>query len=335
MRWALSLLLALAPAACAGDDGTRTYEFGPYVVAPGEELFRDCVQITLHNTEALHVNTVELTTGPGFHHSTWMFMPERLFPGEDGRFPCSDRDYSEPAAAVVGGVLFAQSTQAAHEVQAFPPGVAVKVPPRSKLIANIHVLNATDVPLSARPSLKLDLLPPAEVTTLLSGVAFQNQSIALPANRPSRFTLECDLAARHRDLLGTEPDFRIYYALAHYHDLGTGLVLEAVRPDGTASTVFATEPRVGDLFGGPITPLFDMTGHAKLRFSCDFYNPRADVVRWGAGDQEMCLYLAFTDSPYAWGGGVNAPEAPQNEVVVGGALHYSNPCAVFATSTAR
>jgi len=332
MRTLALPLLALSWTACAGDDGIRTYEFGPYHVAPSQEIFRDCVQITLHNTEPFHVSSVELTTGPGFHHSTWMFVPEHVFPGGDGTFPCSDRQYSEPAAAVLGGVLFAQSTQAPHEVQAFPPGVAIKVPPRSKLIANVHILNATDVPLSLRPNIKLALIPPAEVTTLLAGVAFQNQALALPANRASRFTLECDLAGRHRALLGTDPDFRIYYTLAHYHDLGTGLTVEAVRPDGTATTVVATETRVGDLFGGPLEPLFDMTGYAKLRFSCDFYNPRADVVRWGAGDQEMCLYLAFTDSPYAWGGGVNTPEEPQNETQVGNALHYSNSCAVFATS---
>ena len=335
MRTMAPSLLALWLMACAGDDGIRTYEFGPYTVAPSQEIFRDCVQITLHNTEPLHVNSVELTTGPGFHHSTWMFVPEHLFPGADGMFPCSDRDYSEPAAAVIGGVLFAQSTQAPHEVQAFPPGVAVKVPPRSKLISNVHILNSTDAPLSLRPNIKLATIPAAEVTTLLAGVAFQNQALALPANRASRFTLECDLGSRHRALLGTDPDFQIYYTLAHYHDLGTGLTVEAVRPDGTATPIVATQPRVGELFGGPLEPRFDMTGYQKLRLSCDFYNPRADVVRWGAGDQEMCLYLAFTDSPYAWGGGVNIPEEPQNETLVGSALHYSNPCAVFATSVSR
>jgi hypothetical protein len=79
-----------------------------------------------------------------------------------------------------------------------------------------------------------------------------------------------------------------------------------------------------------------MTGYKKLRFACDFYNPRAQAVEWGFGDQEMCVFLAFSDSPYAWGGGVNdSDELPLNETAVGGALHYTNPCAVFATDARR
>ncbi|HWU91419.1 MAG TPA: hypothetical protein VN253_29330 [Kofleriaceae bacterium] len=332
----LAALLVVLSAACTGDDGVHTYEFGPYTVKPSEEVVRDCVQITLHNTEDLYVSSVELTTGPGFHHSNWLYVPEHVFAGEDGTFHCGDRGYSEAVAAVFGGVLFAQSTQTPHEVQAFPPGVAVKLPPHTKLVANIHLLNSTDAPLTLTPSIKLKAIRAEEATTLLAGISFQDQALALPANRESRFTVECDLAPQHRTLFGTDPDFHIYYVLAHYHDLGTGLTLEAVRPDGGATTIYSTKTRVGDTLGGPIEPPFAMTGYTKLRFSCDFYNPRPEVVRWGVGDQEMCVYLAFSDSTYNWGGGVNdSDEPPQNETQVGSALHYSNPCSVFATDNSH
>jgi len=220
-------------------------------------------------------------------------------------------------------------------VQAFPPGVAIKLPPRTKLVANIHLLNSTDAPLNLKPNIKLTSIPAPEVTTLLAGISFQNQALGLPANRESRFTVECDLGPEHRKLFGTDPDFRIYYGLAHYHELGTGLTIEAVRPDGAAATVFSTKTRVGDTLGGPLEPAFDMTGYTKLRFSCDFYNPRADVVRWGIGDQEMCVFLAFSDSSYSWGGGVNDEGEPENETQVGNAMHYSNPCTLFAADASR
>ena len=92
------------------------------------------MQLTLHNTETVYVNTVELTTGPGFHHSNWFFVPEHIFAGEDGTFNCDDRNWDLAAAAATGGVLFAQSTQSTSEVQAFPAGYAIPLTPKSKLI---------------------------------------------------------------------------------------------------------------------------------------------------------------------------------------------------------
>jgi len=331
---AVFVLGTLGLPACS-DDRPGSYDFGPYQIAANDEIESECVQISLHNTEPIYVNAVELTTGPGFHHSNWTYVPEHVFAGPDGKFDCYERGYSEAISAVFGGVLFAQSTQTPHEVQAFPPGTAVKLPPKTKLIAQVHLLNPTDTALQLRPNITLTTIPEAEVTKMLAGISFQDQALALPPTRQSRFTVECDLAERHRELLGSDPNFHIYYGLAHYHTLGTGLLLEAVRPDGTATPIYNTRTLVGDTLGGPIDPPFDMTGYTRLRFSCDFYNPRADVVKWGVGDQEMCVFLAFSDSPYAWGGGMNEQIDPSNETPVGNALYYSSPCEVFATDARR
>ena len=313
----------------------RSFDFGPFDVAPGEEINGDCVQLTLHNDDYLYINAVELTTGPGFHHSNWMFVPEHVFAGDDGTFTCTDRDFSEPVAAIFGGVLFAQSTQAPHELQQFPAGVVIKIPPHSKIVSQIHLLNPSEAPLHITPTIVLTPIAEADVTTPLAGISFQDQALALPANLGSKFTVECDLTERHRALLGRDPDFKIYYALAHYHALGTALTVEAVKADGTAATVYTTSTHVGDVLGGPIDPPFDMTGYAKLRFSCEYFNPRSSVVGWGVGDQEMCIFLAFSDSTYNWGGGVNTEEPPGNPMMVGNTMTYQNPCAVYATDATR
>lgn len=336
-RIACPLALALLASACEGPaappppPGTQTYAFGPYEIAPGEEIEDACVQITLDNPGYLYINTVELTTGPGFHHSNWLFVPEHVFPGEDGTYTCNDRGYNEAIAAVFGGVLFAQSTQAPHEIQAFLDGVAVRLPPRTKLVAQIHLLNATDDPLTVAPTIALTAIEEPRVSTVLAGISFENKALALPPNRASRFSIECDIAEGHQRILGRAPDFNIYYALAHYHDLATGLAVEAVRADGSVTTIYTTQGNVGDTLGGPIAPPFSMTGYTKLRMVCDFYNPRATPVYWGVGDQEMCVFLAFSDSDYNWAGGVVDRVPPQREMQVGDALHYDNDCQVFAT----
>lgn len=330
-------ICAIAILGCANPDPfeARTFAFGPFDVAPGEEVTGTCVQVTLHNDDYLYINKVDLETGPGFHHSNWFFVPEHVFRGEDGAYHCDDRDFNEPVAAIFGGVLFAQSTQAAREVQQFPDGVVVKVPPNSKLVTQIHLLNSGETTLRIEPQITIDPIPEADVTTTLAGISFQNQALALPPNMQSKFTVECDLTEDHERLTGRAPDFKIYYGLAHYHELGTALTIDAITAEGAATEVFTTANRVGDAMGGPIDPFFDMAGYAKLRFSCEFFNPRTDTVRWGNGDQEMCVFLAFSDSTFNWGGGVTTEVPPENPVQVGNMMQFTNSCQVYANDASR
>lgn len=340
MRTTIAALLVTG--ACAGDTAApsdptaeQTFEFGPYALSPGEEVNKTCVQISLHNEDTLYVNSVELTTGPGFHHSNWFFVPETTFAGDDGSWNCADRNFNEPAAAVFGGVLFAQSTQAPHEVQQFPAGVALKIPPHSKIVSQIHLLNPTDAPLAVNPRIAIKPILAAEVTTLLAGISFEDQALGLPPHMQSRFSTECEIGAKHQQVLGRAPDFKIYYALAHYHDLGTKLTVEAIKPSGETAMVYSTEHNVGDVLGGPIDPLFSMSGYTKLRLTCEFDNPRDATVGWGVGDQEMCVFLAFSDSTYQWGGGVLEEDPPGNPMLDGSTMTFSNNCSVYAIDATR
>ena len=343
MRLSPNPWIALAPlvlGACLGQDtstssvpGAQTeFLFGPYALAPGQELTDQCVSQTLGNEEAVYLNSVELTTGAGFHHTNWFWVPDYMFPGDDGTWSCKGRGYSEAVAGIKGGVVFAQSTQSPHEIQQFPAGVAVKIPPHSKLVAGTHLLNALDTPLEVSLSFTLGPIEEASVSTILAGMAFENESIALPPHAKSRFNIECDLGPRHQAVFGRLPDFKIYYMLPHYHSLGTGMTIEAVRDDnGAADMVFTTAKRIGDALGGPISPLFDMTGHSKIRFSCSYDNPRDTTVRWGVGDQEMCVFLAFSDSTYTWGGGAPSVDDAGPSTDNGGTLDFQHGCQVFVS----
>lgn len=327
-----AVVLALGVSACASDrdDASDRYSFGPFDIAANQEVVGSCVQISLHNAEPLYVQSVELTTGPGFHHSNWLFVPDTAFAGSDGTFTCTDRGFNEETAAALGGVLFAQSTQSPHETQAFPAGVAVQIPAHSKIIATIHLLNAQDVALHLAPTIRITTIAEAEVKTLLSGISFEDHALAIPSHKQSRFSTECDLAPVHNQQFQRDPDFKVYYALAHYHVLGVGLQLEAVKPDGTTATVFSTAHQVGDTLGGPVTPSFDMTGYTRLRLTCDFVNPRDTVVGWGVGDQEMCVFLAFSDSKAQWGGGALTSDPGTPTTGADGVVSYSQGCSVFA-----
>src|SRR5258706_13270814 len=92
-------ILALALAACGTDDGLNhgpAYSFGPIDIGANQEISDRCVFIALNNDTDVYINKVELTTGPGFHHSNWFWVPDPpdgtgLYHGPDGVLPCADR----------------------------------------------------------------------------------------------------------------------------------------------------------------------------------------------------------------------------------------------------
>ncbi|HUS30703.1 MAG TPA: hypothetical protein VMZ53_19470 [Kofleriaceae bacterium] len=332
------LVALLVIAACSTDPdptATQVYKFGPFSVPPGSEDTSKCVQITLHNADYLYVNTVELTTGPGFHHSNWFFVPEHVFAGDDGVFTCDDRSFNQATAGILGGVFFAQSTQSEHDVQQFPAGTVIEVPPHSKLVSTIHLLNTGEDPLELTPHIDVTPILKADVVTKLMSVVFEYHPIGIPAQKQSRVTVECEIGDKHQALLGRAPDFNMYYALAHYHKWGTRQTMEAVRPDGSATTIYSTGNSVGDSLGAMLDPTFSMSGYTKLRLSCDYLNNTDHTLYYAnSGSGEMCVFLGFSDSTYIWSGG-SLDEDPMPGTDINGVMSFQRSCQVFAIDGQR
>jgi hypothetical protein len=328
-------LASLALAACTSTDpgggeepAPLTHRFGPYALAAGEEQYDKCVSWTLGNDEPVFANQVGLATGSGFHHSNWFWVPDTAYAGDDGTWRCSDRGYDEALAAAMGGVLFAQSTQSVSETQAFPPGDVIAIPPHSKIVAGVHLLNASDEPLDTYLDLTLTPIKREDVAVQLAALSLTYEALELPPGRTSSFTVECDLGAKFADVVGRPLDMNLYYVLPHYHALGRSVELVAGGPAGDR-TIFSTHSAIGEPLGGALTPAFSMTGTQTLRFSCTFQNPRTTTVRWGLGDGEMCVVLAFTDSQFNWGGGV-LDRMPGTPVDDGTTVAYQRECTLVA-----
>ena len=308
------------------------HTFGPIEVAAGAEVDELCVSWTLDNAETLYVSAVEMVATTGFHHSNWFWVPEDRYLGDDGGdgdgvWNCQDRVFNEAVAAATGGVLFAQSTQAEHEVQRFGEGVVIPIPPRSRVVAGLHLLNTTPKDLDAELALELHDVPEDAVHTRLSGLSLQYKALEIPPMSQSAFSGSCAVGDKHDEALGRPLDLSLYYVLPHYHDLGTGLRLEALK-DGEPTTIFSEDGAVGDPLGVTLSEPFDMTGYDELRFTCHYDNPRTESVGWGIGDQEMCVLLAFTDSENLWGGGVFDPSEEGPEMV-GDVPHFGGPCTLI------
>jgi len=206
----------------------------------------------------------------------------------------------------------------------------LKVPAGSKLVTTIHLLNATDKPLHLMPTITLTPILEAAVTTHLAGVSFEDHALGIPPGSKSRFELDCDLTPAWTNLYSIGnvaspvPNFKLYYALAH----------KGIRSDETEAMIFTTENRVGDGLGETLDPQFDMTGFSRIRFACDYDNPGSTTVGWGIGSNEMCVFLAFSDSDYFWAGGALEGSAG-TPMDVNGMPTFTHPCQVYAVDSTR
>jgi hypothetical protein len=328
-----TMMMMPAEDAGAGDGGASdagastaplTYTFPSISVGPYEEISWRCQSWTLDNDEPIYYRQVRAENEGAWHHSNWFFVPEDTFDGPDGTWGCSERGFDEITAGVVGGVLFAQSTQALSDVQAFPPGAAVRIPPRSRIVGDVHLINLEAAGISSAMRFTIDTVPADEVETHLVPMSFTNLALAIPPRSESLWAMDCDYSA----VAGTTPfDFRIYYALPHFHGLGTYFKLEAFGGPSGPLTIVEDTPLQGDSWSITLDPPVDVSGHDTIRFTCGYDNPRDDVVRYGIGDQEMCVFLAYTDASYKFAGSADA-SAPMGDM--GGIPFNLANCRTFA-----
>lgn len=308
-------------------DGTTLFvDVPPTDMTAGQEITDLCFSMDIGNATPLYVNSVTMHAMGGIHHSNWEFVPTSLYRGPDGIWPCADRSYDQSIAALAGGVLFAQSTQATDETMQFETGAAVMIPAHSRIVSNLHFLNATSSNVQASMTLHVRTIPADQAHTLLHAFAFSYSTLDIPPHGMSQFTTDCDLSAQHMTNLGRPVDFHIHYVLPHYHAQGTHLDLQVIGGPHDGVKVWETNSMIGEPLGGAPSPPFDMTGATGLRLTCVFDNPRDNAIHYGNGDGEMCIAFGYTDSPNMWASSVMASSVTG---VSGGVTMNNGPCVVL------
>jgi hypothetical protein len=306
---------------------TRT--FPPQQLQAGEEVSDLCMSWTLNNETELWVNRVESRNGGLVHHSNWFFVPDFRYDVPDGAWDCAEEDFDELANALLGGVLHAQSTQARTELQQFRDGAAIRVPPFSRVVANVHMLNASDQAASTSLAIDVDTIPPAGVTARLVPFELMYLDLDLSAEARSEFRVDCDVTDDYRAQVGTDFDARIHWMMPHYHALGDMYDVRILGGERDGESVFASQgDTYGEALGRTFEPPIDLgaAGARGLSFTCGFDNPRPERVGWGIGDQEMCILFGFAESSVEFRGTVEHTEA----VDPGPPAEHTGPCEVIA-----
>lgn len=294
---------------------THTYDALSLGTDPEErEISNVCQTWILDNDEPLYVTKVRQVNDGGWHHSNWFFVPEWAYEPDpevegsdatvDGTWKCSDRGFREYLAAAAGGVFFAQSTQALDESQVFPEGAVLEIPPRSAIVGSVHLLNISAAPMESALTMEVDTVPADQAEIRLTPFSFSNTALDIPPGpdpnngqyQESRFSMTCDLAETFQNSLGTAPDYKVYYVLAHYHEWGNYFNLSFTHEDGSRNTILELVNRVGEPIGRTIDPPMSNDGAPALTVDCGYINTEDYTLQYGLGGQEMCVFLAYTDS---------------------------------------
>ena len=288
-------------ATCTPLEGKRhQHAFDAITLEPGEEVGSVCLSWVLNNPTEMWIHAVEFENDGGHHHSNWVFVPEDYngWPTEPW-YNCYQEGFMEVAAAIEGGVLYAQSTQIERELQKFTSGAAVRIPPYSRVMAPVHLLNYLPTPLTTQTRLTLYELAPEEVTIKLAPLVLTNRALALPPEARSIFRADCDFARSFSTYYGPMRA-KLHYVLPHYHDRATTFSLRILGGERDGELLFEDTGYSAEPFGRVFDPPIDLDNSTGLSFACTYDNPSAKVVKWGIGDREMCDMLGFVESPAAF-----------------------------------
>ncbi len=272
------------------------------------------------------MNAVQLSQSEASHHSNWTYVPEDMFDGPDGIWPCKDRDYDQLSAALAGGVLYAQSTQAVRETQKFPEGAALRIPARSRLISDIHTLNTSSETITGHLSLTLYAIPEADVTVKLAPFHVDYHGLQIPPKATSRFSGACELQSSF-EAQGQPFELDVYYLLPHTHELGSRMFVEVYGGPDDNKTLIDVRGNIGEPRGRSFDPPVEVRGATGLRFGCEFQNPRDETIGWGFDDQEMCEALGFAKSPVIFETRIATAESSGAE---GDTQLFTGPCDTLA-----
>ena len=315
----LSTILTLLLIGCGDGTGgtdefvaTLSHTYDPQMLAVDEETTDVCQSWVLGNEEPLYVRKIRQINDGGWHHSNWFFVPEHSYPPDtevegpdaklEGTWKCSDRGFREYLAAAAGGVFFAQSTQTMTEVQAFPDGSALEIPPRSVIVGSTHLLNISGTTMQTAMTMEVETAPREDVGIRLTPFSFAIGDLRIPpmvdgVPTESRTSMECDLREPFQTFLGENTvDYNVYYVLGHYHDWGNYFNLSFVHDDGSTETIFEIANSIGEPIGSTIDPPMNNNGASRLRSTCGFINNTDETLVRGLQYGEMCDFLAYTDA---------------------------------------
>jgi hypothetical protein len=252
----------------------------PELEVPSGEERMFCVHLEID--EEVVMKNLETYQGKYGHHITLLTPNEPQPPG-------TVEDCTERATMSKYGPFALPDTPLSD-------GYALLVPAGSKIVMQMHYVNAGPKPMVFRDVARLQKVEKASVSTWVHILATADNDLALPPQQKSQVVHDCEVPA------GAE----ILVLGGHMHERGTRFESLIGKDEASLASTYLVDPWVAEFRDAPPVALFFenpmlVAEKSILRTVCDFNNESPDEL---AFPEEMCAtfgYVAGTDAPIACG----------------------------------
>jgi hypothetical protein len=233
-----------------------------FVVPPGGEVFK-CQNF--ENPFGADVDIVESehTMSTGSHH---MFVFHQAGAFDDPLQSCSGLEYAR----------YIHASQRPHQIFAYPDGMGRRLPLTDGLRIQVHYLNTTDQPVTAKVAVTLHT---GTVTTYVGQLFMNTLAVSIPPRSAGSAGSAC----------AVPPGISLLGAASHMHRSGTHF--KAQTDDGRAiyETTEWSEPPLH-----VYTPPFAVSPGTAIQYHCDYQNDTDSTLTFGesAATNEMCIFSA-------------------------------------------
>ena len=248
----------------------RTEEF---TLAPGEERF---VCYAADTPADLSIKRFSVAGKPMIHHFLMVTAD----------------DTKEPQGTSECGAAFKLSWSpifmagAGDSVVAIPDGAARQVGAGTQLVLQLHLLNATNQPVTEFAEVRMERSPDADPTPVGQFI-FGTFDLALPPKQKSNLQINCSVG-------GTPSGVQIFAMFPHMHYLARKQTLKLGPDQNNLSTIYTRNPY--DFQQQTIDPLdLRILPGTAARLTCSYDNDRDETITYGEStNNEMCFAIGFT-----------------------------------------
>lgn len=247
-----------------------------YMLAAGEEKYL-CYAVQLAEVNDIAITGFQSYASEQVHH---VEVFQSLGAETPGLNEC-DATFKLTWLPLFGGGQNAGGLQ-------LPDGAGFKLPKNAQLLVQIHLLNATQKPVTQHLVVNMDYAADATAVTPAGIFAFGSMTIDLPAGvKGKQITSSCTLPQ----------NLNVFAAQPHMHKLGTKLEFELGSSEATAQVVYKRDPWQ---FGGqPIDNWINgMTSGQFGKVTCTYDNTTDHDVSYGESTNDEMCYLVLFYTPF-------------------------------------
>jgi hypothetical protein len=246
-----------------------------WMIDPGVEAYY-CVYKTL--TEDLWVSNYRPMLAPGTHHVTIGYGD----PGPpDGAVSSTD---TPTCTGTSLGANLAFAATRGTDAFSMPAGVGVRIPAGKQLLLSVHVLNATQQPLSGRTGIEVVRADPTQIQQQAEIIFANNAGIMIPPG-PSVQTGTCTLDA----------DSTIFSIIGHMHLTGTHFTTTAMPVGGAPQTLLDESYVFDSQKFVTLDPPVSLHKGDQIQTACTYQNPGPGTLTFGESTvkNEMCISIFY------------------------------------------